>query len=335
MKVLTIVIPAYNIEKYVDSVLSSVLLPEIENMVEVLLVNDGSKDRTAELAARYQTDYSNLRVITKENGGHGSVVNRGIQEASGKYIKILDGDDTFNREAYLAMVHIMEIIDADMILTSYDKVNATTGKKRHIKYTDINPGQIYQFREISDKLGRIYMQGVTYRTEILRHNQISMTEKCYYDDFEFTFFPLPYIKTVYYIDLPVYQYLVGQQEQSINAKKSFQNLNMFYKILDDSLLFWNSRQADTVKLNMIKKYNICGLINNIANVYIRNAFDGGNYRTFKEAWLDLEAKYPAEVGETIDNFKHIRIAKTSKMSYYCIVLLFFLYKKMEGFWCNE
>ncbi len=335
MKILTVLIPAYNIEKYVDRVLHSVLLPEVEKTVEVLLINDGSTDRTGERAERYRTDHPNFRVITQKNGGHGSAVNRGLQEASGKYIKILDGDDIFAREAYLSMITQLSKVEADLILTPYYKIDVTSKRKRLMYYPGIATDQIYLFSDLSEKLGRLYMQGVAFRTDIFRCNHIYMSENCYYDDFEFTFFPLPYIKTVYYIDHPVYSYFIGRLDQSVSAQKAFQNLDMLDRILEDSLHFWREREGDTSKLYLVKKRNISSLMNNIANVYLRNAFDDAKYDTFREAWSRLEESYPTETSETMKSFRHIRIAKANRAAYYGVALIFRAYKKMEGIFHYE
>ncbi len=108
-KILTVVIPAYNIEKYIENCLDSFVIPEVLEDLEVLIVNDGSKDRSADLAAAYEKRYPNsFRVINKENGGHGSTINRGLLEASGKYFKVVDGDDWVEREAFLRLMDCLK-----------------------------------------------------------------------------------------------------------------------------------------------------------------------------------------------------------------------------------
>ena len=108
-KILTVVVPAYNIETYVKQCLDSFVQKEILDDIEVLVINDGSKDRTVELAEAYVRKYpETFRVINKENGGHGSTINRGIKEASGRYFKVVDGDDWVEGEAFVKLVRFFK-----------------------------------------------------------------------------------------------------------------------------------------------------------------------------------------------------------------------------------
>ena len=110
---------------------------------------------------------------------------------------------------------------------------------------------------------------------------------------------------------------------------------MLDRILEDSLHFWRERECDTSKFYLVKKRNISSLMNNIANVYLRNAFDGAKYDTFREAWSRLEENYPTETVQTMESFRHIRIAKANRAAYYGVALIFRAYKKMEGIFRYE
>lgn len=105
-KILTIVIPTYNMQDYLRRCLDSLIVPEEQmQLLEVLVVNDGSKDNSSAIAHEYQDKYpGTFRVIDKENGNYGSCVNRGLKEATGKYIKILDADDWFDTKALTSFV---------------------------------------------------------------------------------------------------------------------------------------------------------------------------------------------------------------------------------------
>ena len=93
-KILTVTIPSYNVEAYLEDCLESFVNSEVMDDIEVLIVNDGSSDNTVKIAQRYVDKYENtFRLINKENGGHGSTINTGVREAKGKYFKVVDGDD--------------------------------------------------------------------------------------------------------------------------------------------------------------------------------------------------------------------------------------------------
>ena len=105
MKVLTVLVPTYNVEKYLRRCLDSLLLPEVFEEIEVLVVNDGSKDGSADIARAYEKKYPQTVVfVDKENGGHGSTINVGIEKAQGTYFKVLDSDDWVNIGDFIEFV---------------------------------------------------------------------------------------------------------------------------------------------------------------------------------------------------------------------------------------
>ena len=108
-KILSITIPAYNVEKYLDRCLQSFEVPEILDKIEILIINDGSKDKTPDIAQKYCDKYPETYFLyNKENGGHGSGINYGIRYATGKYFKVVDGDDWLNTEELPAFVQMLE-----------------------------------------------------------------------------------------------------------------------------------------------------------------------------------------------------------------------------------
>ena len=125
-KILTIVIPTYNMEKYLDKCLTSLIVGDFELMrrLEVLVVIDGAKDRSSEIAHSYENKYPDtFRVIDKENGNYGSCINRGLKEATGKYIKVLDADDSYNSSAFQRYLNALKTLDVDLVINNYTIVN--------------------------------------------------------------------------------------------------------------------------------------------------------------------------------------------------------------------
>ena len=122
MKVLTLVIPVYNTEKYVKRCLDSILIEDVLEDIEVITVNDGSKDGSVEILRRYEKMYPNsVVVIDKENGGHGSTVNAGLEKATGKYFRVIDSDDWVNSHDFVTFVNKLKNEDADLVVTNYRK----------------------------------------------------------------------------------------------------------------------------------------------------------------------------------------------------------------------
>lgn len=116
-KILTIVIPTYNMENFLPKALTSLVVEEeLMNILEVIVVNDGSKDSSLDIAYAFQKQYpQTFHVINKENGNYGSCVNRGLLEAKGKYIKILDADDSFDNAVFSQYLEKIKTLDVDVI----------------------------------------------------------------------------------------------------------------------------------------------------------------------------------------------------------------------------
>lgn len=238
-KILTVAIPSYNVSKYLDEILPTFLCDEIMNDIEILIVNDGSKDNTAEIASRYEEEYKGvIRLINKENGGHGSTINRGIEEAKGKYFKVVDGDDWVDSKEFIKYVEALKNIDADAILTPFNRVNIENGEIIKKDFSGLKHGTIYKVDDIICELSHKYqMHSITFKSEILKKIP-KIRENCFYVDQEYVNYPLKYIDTIAYLECTIYQYRVGNNEQSISFKNMQKNRNMHMNVFFDILSFY-------------------------------------------------------------------------------------------------
>lgn len=217
-KILSVSIASYNVENYIKRALDSCCIPEIMDRLEVIVVNDGSTDHTLEIAKEYEEKYpETFRVIDKENGGYGSTVNASIRAARGKYFRLLDGDDWFDREGLTAFVDELTDAQEDMIIARFKRVFEEDG---HEEVRD-------EAEDISEKVVRFddlgchdwfTMHAVTYRTRILQENNIRLTEHCFYTDQEYDLLPLPWVDTVRIFPQVVYCYRIGRGEQSVSPE---------------------------------------------------------------------------------------------------------------------
>ena len=127
-KILSISVAAYNLESMIRQCLDSFVHPEILEKVEVLVTDDGSKDHTREIVKEYEEKYpGTFKLIAQKNAGPGSTVNSGIAHASGKYFRMVDGDDWVNTKDMPAYLDYLETHDTDMVCTSFCCVDNDTG----------------------------------------------------------------------------------------------------------------------------------------------------------------------------------------------------------------
>ena len=241
--VLTIGVPAYNVEKYIGKCLTSILRSRNAHKTEVLVINDGSSDGTADIVKEFErTSGGIVRLINKENGGHGSGINRTIEEAKGKYLRFVDGDDWVDHENLAKLVDVMETSDSDVILTkgSYDYAEKAPFEDI-IKYDSLKEGIIYHFDDLVydhygfATYGPILTSG-NYKTEVLRKANFRITEKKPYVDMEVNSFSIKYVDTVEYHDLDIYRYLIGRVGQTVSKefwkKKYKDHVYIIFNILD-------------------------------------------------------------------------------------------------------
>lgn len=231
MKTLTISVAAYNVELYLEHLLNSLICADVMDQLEILIIDDGSKDGTPQIAARYQGQYpESIRLITKPNGGHGSTINRGIQEATGKYFRALDGDDWVNSEHLANLVKDLDHINSDMILSAYCACYENGRREVVEEYPELEKGKEYHFDEIWRPDFWMRYHSVIFRTDILKEHRIRLDEHCFYVDVEFMLFPIPYVDTIYYYKDDIYCYRLGLEGQSVSSQSRMKNIAHSQKV---------------------------------------------------------------------------------------------------------
>ncbi|MCR4745362.1 MAG: glycosyltransferase family 2 protein [Lachnospiraceae bacterium] len=236
-KILTISVAAYNAEKFLEKCLKSFINSSVLDYLEIIIVNDGSKDSTMKIAREYEEKYPNsIRVIDKENGGHGSTINASIANASGKYFKVVDSDDWVEKDGIERLVECLKDTDADLVLNPFYEVYVDSEKKELVNL--FNPSEensfadnrVYDLEVIAGKFD-IQMHMATYKTCILRKIDQKIDEHCFYVDAEYILYPIPFVKTVQMLNIPVYDYLLGNEGQSVNIKQLIKNRNQHLTVV--------------------------------------------------------------------------------------------------------
>ncbi len=237
-KILSVSIAAYNAENWLERCLDSFCVFEVMDDIEILIVNDGSCDRTKDIAEKYVKQYpQTFRLINKENGGHGSTINTSICIAAGKYYKVVDADDWVESNGLVDLVQRLKTIDADAFLSPYYVVKAENMQKKLMQSVKDQgrAKRVLKIDEISATIN-LQMHAITFRTAILQDNFTPIDEHCFYVDMEYLAFYFRLVRTVYISNIPVYDYLLGTNEQSVNivnmVKRREQHLRVCSRIIE-------------------------------------------------------------------------------------------------------
>lgn len=242
-KILTVVIPAYNVEKFLHHTLDSFVEPSIMSDIEILIVDDGSKDHTAEIGKQYEERYpSTFRLISKENGGHGSTINVGVREAAGKYFKVVDGDDWVNTSGFVQMLQSLKSCDSDFVFTNYYKYYDDVDRKEPVTYDYLEAGKEYNFADVCNR-EILQMHALTIKTSILKNNNIMLDEHCFYVDAEYIVFPVPYVHTITFFDCFVYMYRLALDTQSVSISGFQKHVNDHLRVCCHLLEFAKAYKA--------------------------------------------------------------------------------------------
>ena len=239
-KILTVVIPTYNMEKYLRKCLDSLIIDDQDliDKLGVLVVNDGSKDSSSDIAHQYQDKYPEVfRVIDKENGNYGSCVNRGLKEAVGKYIKVLDADDTFETNNFSDYLEFLVNNDVDCVISDMMQVDED-GKCKALCRFNFPSNTPFGLDEMGENEWRkLWMHCVCYKTINLRNINYHQTEGISYTDTEWSLIPMIMVNTFYYYPHFLYKYLKGREGQTVEGityiKRTPQRMQIFLRLLKE------------------------------------------------------------------------------------------------------
>ena len=296
MKLLSIAIPSYNSEAFMRKCIDS-LLPGGEE-VEIIIVNDGSKDGTGAIADEYAAKYPTIvKAVHQENGGHGEAVNAGLRNATGLYYKVVDSDDWVNEEAYLKILNTLgNLVKSgnmiDMLISNY--VYEKEGKKRKkvMQYRTAFPTDtVFTWDDVKFlHVGQyILMHSVIYRTQMLKDCALELPKHTFYVDNIYVYHPLPYVKKMYYMDVNFYRYYIGREGQSVQEKVMIGRIDQqirVNKILIDDCDVWKLKNKK-LRNYMLSYLEIMMTVSSI--LAIRSKTEE-NLAKKKELWQYLKAK---------------------------------------------
>lgn len=281
-KVLSVVIPTYNMENYLRKCLDSLIVSD-ENMakLEVLVINDGSKDSSSQIGHEYETKYpQTFRVIDKENGNYGSCINRGLKEATGKYVKVLDADDYFDAQIFNAYINYLQTIDVDLIISDYCIVDPNGIVQESYTFPLPTKG-IFSLRQLSiETVMWLWHHGITYKREILIQMDYHQTEGISYTDDEWIFKPMTQVRQVSYYPYCLYYYLMGREGQTFDPKILNRDFDKRFVVLRSMLSYYSD--VKSVISKDVDNYLKYKLYDRLIPVYryflIQNSTKNGNFQ---------------------------------------------------------
>ena len=304
-KILSVVIPTYNMEEYLKGCLDSFILPvqSLMSSLEVLVVIDGATDKSSSIAHQYQDRYpETFRVIDKENGNYGSCINRGLKEATGKYIRILDADDSYNTENFARFLQLLSSIDADLILSDYNLVD-NNGNILERRSFDLETMITTDIVKVLKPVSELEMHAITYRRQILLDIDYHQTEGISYTDTEWAFIPLMAVNIVCYVNLQIYNYLVGRPGQTMDIsvlRKSMPQMMTVYKRL---MQIYNGSHLDTHKNSILFDHRIDGFVERTYGQALYNkVLDKDELKSLDEMVKKYKPVLYAELGNLNDGY---------------------------------
>ena len=316
MKLLTVTVPSYNMEKLLPNCLGSCIYPGADNDIEVIVVNDGSKDGTLAVARDYQKRYPEIfRVIDKDNGGHGSGINAGIDNARGKFFKVLDADDWFDTDSLQKLVAILRTTDAEMVTNSFVCVNAQSMKRSKprspVAGESVAEGE-HDFAAVSPEL-LVRMHSVTWRTDILRDNSIAIDEHRFYVDMEYISFPVPFVKRVYVTELPLYMYRLGDNGQSVSIASMQKHMDDHLSVMDRVMEYIQAVEqhgADKSTLSYLNRL-AAEMVANQCLIYLSYPASAG----MKQQFVHLESRLWEQHPGVYDAVRHKAVLLLRRTNY--------------------
>ena len=298
MKLLSVTVPCYNSQDYMRHCVET-LLPGGDE-VEILIVDDGSKDDTAAIADQLQAQYPTIvRAIHQENAGHGGAVMKGLETATGLYFKVVDSDDWVDTQVLKDLLALLRRFaqqgeGVDMVVSDfvYDKVGARHKKVMRYPFA-IPQNKVLRWEEVGSfpKGHYLLMHSVIYRTQLLRESGLDLPRHTFYVDNLFVYVPMAQVKTLYYVDKVFYHYFIGREDQSVQEGVMIRRIDQQLRV---NRLMLAQVDLDQVENKRLRRYllNYLEIITTISTVLLFRAGDKEHLEKARSFWRDMARDYP-------------------------------------------
>ncbi len=296
MKYISFAIPCFNSQNYMSRAIDSLLTGKDE--VEILIVNDGSRDQTSEIAHEYMENYPDIvRVIDKENGGHGDAVNAGLGAAQGKYFKVVDSDDWVDEEALKRILTLIRNLEEDgeqidMLVSNFVYEKTGASHKKCVHYRNALPqDEIFRWDDIGHfRLDQyILMHSVIYRTDLLKLIQMKLPKHTFYVDNIYVYYPLPHVRKIYYLDIDFYRYFIGRDDQSVNEKNMIARADQQIYVTKTMIDMYELGEISSRKLRLYM-VNYLAIMMTVSSIILIRSKTEENIEKKRELWRYLKKR---------------------------------------------
>lgn len=256
---ITFLMPCYNSASFMGRGIESLL--QVEHSCEIILINDGSSDETSAIAHDYAERYEHVLAIDQENSNWGGVVNHGIKLARGRYFKVIDSDDSFDHQALARVLDALEECaeqgnEPDLMISNYVYDHMATKSQRTMQYRSFFPAnRVFAWPEMGrpglDKF--IMIHAAWFKTSVLRESGVVLPTGVSYMDSLLLLHPMPYVKTLYYLDVAPYHYLIGREGQSVE-------IEVVKKHIDEQIMATKLAIDDVDYDQLLKTQPNCGML---------------------------------------------------------------------------
>lgn len=335
-KILSICIPSYNVEKTISHTIYSLINHKLRNFIELLVIDDGSTDGTRSVALKFQNKYKDIvKVITKKNGGHGSTINRAIKEAKGLYFMVIDGDDyinsnEFEKFIYFVKEHIKDKID--LFVNPYNEYYIDT---KEIKLIDenlhsIKKEKIYNFSQLYGKEIYFSMHASTYRTDILKHMGINLTEHSYYVDCEYMLFPIKFVNKIVFCNYLMYFYCKGNDNQSVSTKSYSKNYEQHTNVCKSLLIYLLNNKMSKAHFYYYQRILLFILYTQYT-LPLRKNFDYEKGKKINSKFDKYLKETSLSIYKKLNEYKIIKIIRINKFNYKFLINKYVKIKGIKSF----
>ena len=315
---MTVIVPAYNAEAYLDKCLSTLAAANTGGGLEVVIVDDGSSDKTGSIAEKYAANNPMaFSVIHQENGGHGSAINAGIGTASGRYFRVVDADDWVDSNQLAALLDMLVNADADLVVDIKTEVDMATAGRSVFPLPDRVPLRCtvpFEQWNVDDMTEYYTLHTLTVRTDLAKRIQLSLPEHTYYEDFEYALKVTVHACSIYFADTRCYQYQIGNAGQSVAPQNYVRRLDQHRRIVERTIDYVNktpmSAQMKAYAMRRIKLLIHTHL--KIMLIYDSDKKKGA--QSASEFMTALKARYPALYATVRSRYRIARLMNALNLS---------------------